>query len=301
MDQLTEEIDRIANTTEFNTKKLLNGNMGKGVTAAVANINTNETLKASAGAAVATTGKVVNLQDKDGNSLGITSGSKIELSYVKNGETKTVSVVVKATTALGDLFGSNAANDLSVKAENGKLNVSAKNQGTANAIHGLTITVKNADGKTNEKATNALSSFSETKAAADKQTDGQATLQIGANTGQNLKVDIGCMDSTTLGVKNLKINTQGGADVATKVVDGALSKVSAQRSKLGAVQNRLEHTINNLGTASENLTASESRIRDVDMAKEMMQLTKMNVLSQASQAMLAQANQKPNQVLSLLQ
>ncbi|MCY8478877.1 flagellin, partial [Bacillus atrophaeus] len=84
-------------------------------------------------------------------------------------------------------------------------------------------------------------------------------------------------------------------------IDAATKQVSTQRSKLGAVQNRLEHTINNLGASSENLTAAESRIRDVDMAKEMSEFTKNNILSQASQAMLAQANQQPQSVLQLLQ
>ncbi|MBR3205709.1 MAG: flagellin, partial [Bacillus sp. (in: Bacteria)] len=84
------------------------------------------------------------------------------------------------------------------------------------------------------------------------------------------------------------------------IVDGAIKQVSNQRSKLGAVQNRLEHTINNLGASGENLTAAESRIRDVDMAKEMSEFTKNNILSQASQAMLAQANQQPQNVLQLL-
>ncbi|MCY7584101.1 flagellin, partial [Bacillus safensis] len=84
------------------------------------------------------------------------------------------------------------------------------------------------------------------------------------------------------------------------IVDGAIKQVSDQRSKLGAVQNRLEHTINNLGASAENLTAAESRIRDVDMAKEMSEFTKNNILSQASQAMLAQANQQPQNVLQLL-
>ncbi|MNW60349.1 putative flagellin YvzB [compost metagenome] len=83
-------------------------------------------------------------------------------------------------------------------------------------------------------------------------------------------------------------------------MDKATSLVSSERAKLGAVQNRLEHTINNLGTASENLTAAESRIRDVDMAKEMMSQTKNNILAQAAQAMLAQANQQPQGVLQLL-
>ncbi|MDF2652897.1 MAG: flagellin domain protein, partial [Paenibacillus sp.] len=87
---------------------------------------------------------------------------------------------------------------------------------------------------------------------------------------------------------------------ALSIINDAIERVSSQRSQLGAFQNRLEHTINNLGTSAENLVASESRIRDVDMAKEMMEFTKNNILSQAAQAMLAQANQQPQGVLQLL-
>jgi len=97
------------------------------------------------------------------------------------------------------------------------------------------------------------------------------------------------------------LETRNGANNAIKIIDDSIKIVSAERSKLGAMQNRLEHTINNLGTSSENLSASESRIRDVDMAKEMMEFTKNNILSQASQAMLAQANSQPQSVLQLLQ
>lgn len=97
------------------------------------------------------------------------------------------------------------------------------------------------------------------------------------------------------------LETRNGANNAIKIIDDSIKIVSAERSKLGAMQNRLEHTINNLGTSSENLSASESRIRDVDMAKEMMEFTKNNILSQASQAMLAQANTQPQSVLQLLQ
>jgi flagellin len=100
--------------------------------------------------------------------------------------------------------------------------------------------------------------------------------------------------------KGIDIRTQATANTAITKINTALEKVSEQRSALGAVQNRLEHTINNLGTSSENLTAAESRIRDVDMAKEMMEFTKNNILSQAAQAMLAQANQQPQGVLQLL-
>ncbi len=99
----------------------------------------------------------------------------------------------------------------------------------------------------------------------------------------------------------INISDRESADGAIKTLDEAIQSVSQERSKLGAVQNRLEHTINNLGTSAENLTAAESRIRDVDMAKEMMNFTKNNILSQAAQSMLAQANQQPQGVLQLLQ
>ncbi|MEC2236865.1 flagellin, partial [Bacillus subtilis] len=125
--------------------------------------------------------------------------------------------------------------------------------------------------------------------------------QIGANATQNINVTIGNMDATTLGVKGIDVSADDFSfDTEIVKIDSAITSVSNQRAKLGAVQNRLEHTINNLGASSENLTAAESRIRDVDMAKEMSDFTKNNILSQASQAMLAQANQQPQNVLQLL-
>ncbi|GLF92309.1 flagellin [Bacillus safensis] len=151
--------------------------------------------------------------------------------------------------------------------------------------------------------------------------NGTATLtfQIGANKAQKLDVNIEAMSSDKIGatqadgtlvagqaVSNIDVTQFAAAtptltfDQQLDIVDGAIKKVSDQRSKLGAVQNRLEHTINNLGASGENLTAAESRIRDVDMAKEMSEFTKNNILSQASQAMLAQANQQPQNVLQLL-
>ena len=129
------------------------------------------------------------------------------------------------------------------------------------------------------------------------------TLQIGANEGQTMSLNIGDMSATALGVSGNSINiaTQDGASKATTVIDDAIKKVSAQRSSLGAVQNRLEHTISNLDTSSENLQTAESRIRDVDMAEEMVEYSKNNILQQAAQSMLAQANQSTQGVLSLLQ
>lgn len=126
-------------------------------------------------------------------------------------------------------------------------------------------------------------------------------FHIGANSNQNLKLTIGNMGSKSLGLSGIKIDKQSTANKSIKTVNDALEKVSTERSKLGAVQNRLEHTINNLGATSENLTAAESRIRDTDMAKEMMGFTKNNILMQAAQSMLAQANQQPQGVLQLLQ
>jgi len=125
-------------------------------------------------------------------------------------------------------------------------------------------------------------------------------FHIGANKDQNIEVSIEAMNAANLEIAALKINTQETANEAIETIDEAINSVSTQRSKLGAIQNRLEHTINNLGASAENLTAAESRIRDVDMAAEMMEFTKNNILTQAAQAMLAQANQQPQGVLQLL-
>lgn len=132
---------------------------------------------------------------------------------------------------------------------------------------------------------------------------GGLTLQIGdtAEEFNQLTVSVGDMSSSALGIGGIDISTQAGAKNAVDKIRKAINSVSSTRGDLGAIQNRLEHTINNLGVTTENMTAAESRIRDVDMAKEMMTYTKNNILVQASQAMLAQANQLPQGVLQLLQ
>jgi flagellin len=150
------------------------------------------------------------------------------------------------------------------------------------------------DGKTTAKDLGL--SLAQTEASGN----GGATFQIGANRGQTISFGIGDMRTAALGLSTVDVSTAASASSALTNLDSAIKNVSSQRSKMGAVQNRLEHTINNLNTASENLTAAESRIRDVDMAKEMMEFTKSNILSQAAQSMLAQANQQPQGVLQLL-
>ena len=129
---------------------------------------------------------------------------------------------------------------------------------------------------------------------------GAMTLHVGANGSQVVHLNIEAMSSASLGIDKVNLSTQQGANDAITIAHKAIDKVSAQRSQLGAIQNRLEHTINNLSNTAENLTSAESRIRDADMAGEMMKFTKNSILVQAAQAMLAQANTHPQGVLNLI-
>ena len=126
-------------------------------------------------------------------------------------------------------------------------------------------------------------------------------LQIGSEATDTIAVSCTALDAKSLKVSNLKVSSAAVANTSLQAVKEAINTVSTARANLGAVQNRLEYTINNLDTTAENMTSANSRIRDTDMAKEMMNYTKMNVLTQAAQAMLAQANQQPQSVLQLLQ
>ena len=126
------------------------------------------------------------------------------------------------------------------------------------------------------------------------------TVQIGPTSGETLEITAAKMDSASLGVSAISVSTVSDSNAAITAINKAINTVSTHRAKLGASQNRLEHTINNLKTTNENMTAAESRIRDTDMAKEMAAFTKNNILNQAAQSMLSQANQQPQGVLSLL-
>ena len=126
-------------------------------------------------------------------------------------------------------------------------------------------------------------------------------LQVGALSGQTIKISVTKMSASNIGVSGLSVSSNVKAGEAMSKIQLAIQSVSSQRSKLGAIQNRLEHTINNLNTTSENTSAAESRIRDTDMASEMVEYSKNNILQQAGQSMLAQANQQTQGVVSLLQ
>ncbi|EHL04618.1 flagellin [Desulfitobacterium sp. LBE] len=268
INQLTDEIDRIANTTEFNTQKLIDGSK-KGLVAAEdakaeIELNTKANITGvSVAAASAVTGTIVVTRTDTAASGGVadfTVGDPGPAGVVVSGTQVTIGGVAV------DLEGGSLA-DLKVG-------------------ESVTISIKAAV-QANDDVTDAFS------------------MQIGANSGQNILVGMNSMKADDIGVRTsggdaLDVTSYDKATAAIKTINNAIELVSAERSKLGAVQNRLEHTINNLGTSSENLTAAESRIRDVDMAKEMMNFQKNNILSQAAQAMLAQANQQPQGVLQLL-
>jgi flagellin len=247
------------------------------------------------GVAVSTT-KLVDLTDANGNNLGLQSGDVINFNGMKNGSAISGSVTVSGTSTMADI--STAMNTMtggtSSETAAGKFEIAGA-AGTANGLSNIKLNVTN-----RALFNNTFSNFSETQIAQDTKTDSSLTMQIGANAGQTMSIDIKDMSTKGLALSSIDISTQTGAQNAMAALDNATATVSSERAKLGAFSNRLEHTIANLGTSSENLTSAESRIRDVNMAKEMSTFSKNNILSQAAQAMLAQANQQPQQVLQLL-
>jgi flagellin len=296
IDQLTKEVDRIANTTEFNTKKLLNGDL-QGVTGAKAGVldsegtfaNGSVALGAVTNASVAIATDVIRINiTKD----TFTDGSSLSATGVLSGG------MFSVTTVLGNV-------DSAKVFVSGGTNIvisGAASDGTD--VQEISVALTAAQMKALKSGDTITISLQEKE---DAQTDSskQIRAQIGANAGQELGIGIGDMGSESLGIRQtsgdaLDLTTQTASSGAVKLINNAIEKVSTQRSQLGAIQNRLEHTINNLDTSAENLQASESRIRDVDMAKEMTSYSKNNILTQAAQAMLAQAKSAPEQVLQLL-
>jgi len=298
IDNLLKEVDRISTTTEFNTKKLLNNDLAGATTAKATQ------LKNTTGLAAATKNATTfsTLKDADGNSIALSAGDKITITGTKGGAQFTITLTVTATDTLAEiataLVGGNYANAATFTS--GVWTIDADTTGLGAAIGAFTITAKSASGVERTAFNNAMNKISETQTAANAHQDGSASVQIGANSNQTLDISINDMGKVALGVSGVTVKTRSSAQISITSVDEAIKKVSTERSKLGALQNRLEHTINNLGASAENLTASESRIRDVDMAKEMMEFTKNNILNQAATAMLAQANQQPQAVLQLL-
>ncbi|WP_062237773.1 flagellin [Fictibacillus sp. FJAT-27399] len=275
--QLKEEIDRIANNTEFNTQKLLNGDLSakqfKDDSATV----TSKT--GDFGVTVSTTG-IGNGNAGDG--------------IVTANDT----FVVKFTEydATNDQYKYTITSEATGSTTNGAAPLSNAAAQSITVGGGVDVSLDASKVKVGDSFT--LVTRKEENAAGGA--SGEMTFQIGSNSNQTLNVGIESMKTADLHINNVNVSSAEQATAAISSLDDAIKNVSAERSKLGAYQNRLDHTINNLGTSSENLTAAESRVRDVDMAKEMMNQTKNSILSQAAQAMLAQANQQPQGVLQLL-
>lgn len=204
-------------------------------------------------------------------------------------------------------IGTNAAGNL-VKTASGDnaITFTAANNGVEGQISGFTISVSDSEGNIKKSVNASLDMFEETVRAQNKSEDNAISLQVGAKANQAIKVGLTDMRSEALGLKGsdgtkLNIGTRENANAAINVLDNALQKALDQQTTIGSIESRLEYTSSNLTTASENVQASESTIRDSDMAKEMTEYTKNNVLLQAAQTMLAQANQNSSAVLSLLQ
>lgn len=303
--QLTEELDRISETTEFNTQKLLDGSFSgtfqiganegqelkmdidKMGAAALGLVNTTTLGDAKANTAAGTPNLADGtytidtagaLLDAKGNKVGSAAGTVLDGA---GGSSYTFSVANTLSTGA-----TITVKDGKATVQQDLNSVSSKLSAGNYEIVGTQV-IK--DGKVVGKETTTAGTF-EVGEGEDKVTFTNADLKLGTALTAGTKFQI----------NGVSVSTREQASGTITKIDDALKQVSDQRSKLGAVQNRLEHTINNLGAASENLTAAESRIRDTDMAKEMMEFTKNNILMQAAQSMLAQANQQPQGVLQLL-
>ena len=222
-------------------------------------------------------------------------------------EAKTRDANAKTTLVSSATVGVDANGDKVDTASGEKgMSITANTEGIAGQISGLNISISDSKGNVKKSANAALDAFSETIRAQNKSDDNAISLQVGASANQSIKVGLTDMRAEALGLKGadgttLNISTQGKANAAINVLDNAIQKALDQQTTIGSVESRLEYTSSNLTTASENVQASESTIRDADMAKEMTNYTKNNVLLQAAQSMLAQANQSSSNVLSLLQ
>ena len=323
--ELNQSIDQIndnANIT-FNGKYLVDGTHNQKVTATTTTF-TNQAMSTATVATSAMTG----LLDRTGRNLNIHSQDTITVSYVNQGKTETTSFkvstqtfqdVIKRLSGTGivggmvsdvgasSVIGTNVAGD-TVYTASGESAISlyAAGTGVGKSVGGITFSITDTQGNINKSANAVLDAFSETVRAQDNSQDNSMNFQIGTRANQAIRVGMTDMRAQALGLQGsdgatLNISTRDKANAAINVLDNAISKALDQQTTIGAVQSRLNYTSQNLTTASENVQASESTIRDADMAKAMTNYTKNNVLMQAAQAMLAQANQSSSGVLSLLQ
>lgn len=302
VDQLSQELTRIGKDTEFNTKKLLDGTFS-----GTFHIGANEGQNIS-----------LSVGDLRGFSLGVVGNAKFEdtVTVTKTGNSdiadgtykvdgtdlKDADGNVVATTADDGLTWTASVGEgddefvFTQKIDSGTITIkdgkaTATSEFDNGGLQAGEYTIEFVDGASTIKDLNGNVIATSTDDTTFTALDGKTTvLTLDAEATADMKISVGGTDISSADTANKAITT----------INNALETVSTERSKLGAYQNRLEHTVNNLGASSENLSAAESRIRDVDMAKEMVEFTKNNILTQAAQAMLAQANQQPQGVLQLL-
>ena len=320
-DQAIDQIDENANMT-YNGQTLVDGSKNR----AIPQPGTRNSF-ANTSLYQGTTDYefLTDLKDANGNNLGIISTDTITVSYVKDGTTHTASQRVgdmgldtmmsrlgmdtdmEMISPISDIVGTDAdGND--VKTTNGlkALAFVSMGTGTAGQITGLTISFTDKSGQQKMNANALFNNFEETVAPEDPSEDNAIDLQVGTKANQSVRIGLKDMRSVALGLRSvdgrtISIGTQENANTAINVIDTALKRALDQQTDLGSVQSRLGYTSANIVTASENTQSAESTIRDANMAQEMTAYTKNNVLSQAAQSMLAQANQNSSAVLSLLQ
>ena len=264
--------------------------------------------KITADMADASTMEALKILANDANASKLTGDAKAAVdAYNKFAGVKTKADAGHTSVVSSATVGIDAAGDKVNTASGEKgISITANKGGIGGQISGLNISITDSKGNVKKSANAALDAFSETIRAQNKSDDNAITLQVGASANQSIKVGLTDMRAEALGLKGddgttLNISTQNKANAALNVLDNAIQKALDQQTTIGSVESRLEYTSSNLTTASENVQASESTIRDADMAKEMTNYTKNNVLLQAAQSMLAQANQSSSNVLSLLQ
>jgi len=287
IDQLARELTRIADTTEFNTQNLLGGGFNKKFHIGA---NEGQNVDLQIGAMDAESLKVHGDLYEAKDVTGITglevysrTGEAVEIKFAELGNDEVAQTTAEVS---GDADGWTITVTLAKEAGNGDDKITATYRDVLKALQSV--------GAEAGVFFQTTDDFKSGEVLASKPGDTEIEAADGSTGNGEWVLD------TSFDTVGINVSTQKMADSAITAINDAIEIVSAERSKLGAMQNRLEHTINNLSTAAENLQAAESRIRDVDMAKEMMEFTKNTILQQAATAMLAQANMVPQTVLQLL-
>ena len=319
--EINQYIDQVDDNAlvQFNGKYLIDGSKNNAATS-TKTILLNQYLSTANKSASALTA----LSDRVGNSLEILTSDKYQISWVNNGVISSSSGQV-GTVTLANLFaqasvdgvdgGSSTAigTDKFVQAvytpdKTEGIAIVSQTAGVAGQVAGFTISILDHDGNVKKSANAALDQFKQYQMAENETQGGNKALNfhIGSEANVAIKVGMSDMRAESLGLKGsdgsrISVTTKDNANASINVIENALTKALDQQTTIGAIESRLDYTATNLTTSSENVQAAESTIRDADMAKEMTNYTKANVLLQAAQAMLAQANQNSSAVLSLLQ